>query len=317
MRSRQSASDMIREALRNESKGCASGVTGTEAYRENRRRRRRSEKEVENGGGKRPSSDLTASDDSERVKRLKVRHENASAGEVSYREEGEETEESDHLEYLLEDDYSEELQWHNIQNERANDEQPGWWRDAVAQLCKRCPEVDAQVSMLEMENKKLEAAVEIFEGRIMREEQERRRLEDFCEKLKAESMDMADSEKTMTASYRTLDNLCKKKIEGLTQDIAALTKKAGEDEKACRSEIERLKKQINALLEENEKIKSLREKSPNDTEMIATTSTTGTSNMVLDGVPDKAVKTLQLHIESCQCQHYGDLSDGMLTVRWC
>src|SRR5882762_6426239 len=148
MRSRQSASDMIREALRNESKGCASGVTGTEAYRENRRRRRRSEKEVENGGGKRPSSDLTASDDSERVKRLKVRHENASAGEVSYREEGEETEESDHLEYLLEDDYSEELQWHNIQNERANDEQPGWWRDAVAQLCKRCPEVDAQVSML-------------------------------------------------------------------------------------------------------------------------------------------------------------------------
>jgi DNA repair exonuclease SbcCD ATPase subunit len=163
--------------------------------------------------------------------------------------------------------------------------------------------------VLENEKKMLEATIRIFEERCREEGQERRRLAELCAKFKAEGRDRNDGDKVV-AENRNLEALhetLNSEIERLGQNISALKRKVREDEQRrldLQNKNTRQEQQIAVLLGENERIKSLQESAPRETNSV--TPASGTPNIpevVLSCLPGKLGQTLGTHIESREFQN--------------
>jgi hypothetical protein len=300
---------MIQQALKSEAEG---GVLRMEANTESQQPRNKPDEvmEEEDRGGKRASSDRTASDDSdERPKRIKVRHDGSTTVEETSRRQEEEAEESDSSDNSL-TEADNELRQHNIQMESLIvNQQREWWLHAIADMCKRCSGANAHASVLENEKKMLEATIRIFEERCREEGQERRRLAELCAKFKAEGRDRNDGDK-VAAENRNLEALhetLNSEIERLGQNISALKRKVREDEQRrldLQNKNTRQEQQIAVLLGENERIKSLQESAPRETNSV--TPASGMPNIpevVLSCLPGKLGQTLGTHIESREFQN--------------
>ena len=307
-RSGQTTVEMIQQALTNEFEG--HGVSDTEEERENRRQRTKAEKvrDEASQSGKRTSSDRKASDDSERLKRQKVEHNGGhNVEETSCRHvegEGEmETHGSDTSECPSEGT-DDEVRQRNLEKEAAIvNEQRAWWLDAVAQMCGRCPLVEARASTLDNEKRLLEATIRVLEERCAKEERERRRLAELCDNM-AERRD-GDNEKVAAdnQSLECLHQTSREEVETLGQNIAALKRKVSDDLKQhldLQEKNMRQEQQIALLLGENEKMKSGQERASRNAEMSVTpvTQTSKMPKIVLDCLPGHMGQTLATHLDS-------------------
>ena len=231
-RSEQSKVQMIQQALKSEAECDPLGVA---IETENQRPRTRLDNVIEDNSrpGKRTSPDREVSDGSERTKRRKIRHENVDTGETSRRQDDEDAGESDALVFLSDGPGGGEEQ-RDLQTQlSAVNVRPEWWAHAVARLCTRCSDAEVRASGLE-------ATIRTVQGCCMKEEQERRRLEDICEELRTKLKN--DSDK-VASENRNIEALHKKEIERFRQNAATLTKKIEEDEQ----ELQMLRENIAAL----------------------------------------------------------------------